>query len=100
VADYSTCDPATSGCYDGLRPVDPDFEYDPKADDQAAELKRELAAKAMFPCPIHDPDRFLRWRAGDWPHPNAVVRLGATVDGEVTIRTAAAVAEQLTIGSE
>ena len=89
--DYSTCD-ALSGCHDGIRPIDPDFIFDTTAVDQAAEMKREMAAKALFPCPIHDPERFLLWRAGEWPHRTTVGRLAETLSGEVTINVAAVLA--------
>lgn len=94
--DYESCDPTTSGCYDGLRPIDPDYVWNKDAEDPVAELKREQAAKALFPCPIHDPERFLLWRDGEWPKRSVVGRLRETVDGEVIIRTAAELAVDVT----
>lgn len=36
--------------------------------------QREGARSTVYPCPVHNPDVFLRWRSGDWPTPKSARR--------------------------
>ena len=84
-----TCDPERDECVNGLRRVDrmyverhqpnypPPFPHPLTPAEEEANAKhvaaianrRATLANSLYPCPVHDPDRFLLWRAGDWPYP-------------------------------
>lgn len=85
--DYSTCAGAADGCSAGFRLVDDEYVsriqpllpplYDPPRDAEeeqanaafadAIESRREALRATVFPCAVHNPDLFARWRDGSWP---------------------------------
>lgn len=93
IAGY-TCDPERDECTGGLRKVDrlyverhqpnypPPFpnpltpeEHEANAAHVASiAARRESLANTVYPCPVHDPELFLKWRAGEWPYPKGKAR--------------------------
>lgn len=85
--DYSNCSGAADGCSGGFRLVDDEYVsriqplmpplYDPPRDEaedranaefaEAIESRREALRSTVFPCAVHNPDLFARWREGSWP---------------------------------